>query len=248
MANFVLIPGFWLGAWAWRDVTKILREKGHEVFPVTLTGLGERAHLRNKEIDLSTHLWDVVNLIDCSELKDVYLVGHSYGGIVATEVAEHSPESLAKVIYVDAAPLPGGAALIDFYQPAVREDFEKSVAEHGDGWLLPLPPRDSELFSQTLKDVSDEDWARFEHLATPQPFNVAYQKLSLKNPARRNLPKLAIVSSFSVAQVKELIASGAPLFQELADPNFEFTALPTGHYPMFTRAAELAEILDRAAN
>jgi pimeloyl-ACP methyl ester carboxylesterase len=246
MANFVLVPGFWLGAWAWKEVTKLLREKGHEVFPVSLTGLGERVHLGSAETNLDTHVADLVNLIKYNELEDVYLAGHSYAGVVITQAADLIPEKIAKLIYVDTAPLPDGTALIDFYQPAVREEFEKSVESEGDGWLLPLPPKDSQLFSQTLKDVSDEAWARFENLATPQPFNVAYQKLSLKNPQRRALPKLAVLSSFSTAQVKELIASGAPLFQELADPNFEFADLPTGHYPMFSRPRELAELLDKA--
>ncbi len=85
--------------------------------------------------------------------------------------------------------------------------------------------------------------ARFEKMATPQPFNVSLQKLDLKNPARKSLLKLAIFSMFSTAQVKEMIGSGMPLFQELADPNFEFADLPTGHYPMFSRPAELADLI-----
>lgn len=246
MANFVLVSGFWLGGWAWREVEKILREAGHEVFPVTLTGLGERAHLASEEINLDTHVADVVNLINYNELEDVYLAGHSYGGIVITQIADQIPEKIARLIYVDSAPMPDGTALVDFYQPAQREAFEKSVAEQGDGWLLPLSPRDSPLQASNLKDVDDEMWARFEKLATPQPFNVSMQKLSLKNPRRRDLSKLAIFSVFSSVQVREMIESGAPLFQELADPNFEFAELPTGHYPMFSRPSELADLLLKA--
>jgi pimeloyl-ACP methyl ester carboxylesterase len=247
MANFVLVPGFWLGGWAWKDVAKLLREKGHEVFPVTLTGLGERVHLANQETNLDTHVADVINLIKYNELEDVYLAGHSYGGLVITQIADQIPEKLAKLIYVDSAPLPDGAALINFYQPAQRAVFEKSVAEQGDGWLLPLPPKNSPLLAESLKDMDDEAWTRFEKLATPQPFNVALQKLDLKNPQRKDLPKFAILSSFTTAQVKELIASDAPIFQELADPKFEFAELPTGHYPMFSRPIELAGLLNEAA-
>jgi len=243
MANFVLVSGFWLGGWAWQDVTKILRDAGHQVFPVTLTGLGERIHLANREISFDTHVADVVNLIKYNELEDVYLAGHSYGGVVITQIADRIPEKIAKLIYVDSAPMPDGSALIDFYQPEQRKTFEKSVAEQGDGWLLPLPPRDSPLQTNNLKGVSDEMWARFEKMATAQPFNVSLQKLDLKNPARKNLSKLAIFSMFSTAQVREMIGSGAPLFQELADPNFEFADLPTGHYPMFSRPVELADLL-----
>lgn len=241
MANFVLVPGFWLGGWAWRDVEKILRENGHNVFSVTLTGLGERIHLANREINLDTHVADVVNLIEFNELGDVYLAGHSYGGVLITQIADFIPEKIAKLIYVDSAPLPDDTALIDFYSPEQREMFEKSAAEN-DGFI-PLPEKDSPLLSETLMDVSDEDWERFQTLATAQPFGVAYQKLDLKNEKRKDLKKLAILCTFPLEQVKQLIESGAPLFQELNDSNFEFAELATGHYPMFSRVEELAGLL-----
>lgn len=243
MANFVLVPGFWLGGWAWREVTDFLRRAGHEVFPVTLTGLGEKIHLANAAIDLETHVADVVNLIKYNELEDVYLAGHSYGGLVITQAADQVPEKIAKLIYVDSAPLPDGTPLIDFYQPEIREAFEKSVREKGDGWRLPLPSWAEVDQGNTLKDLTEKDKARIEKLAAPQPFNTATQKSNLKNPARRDLLKIAILCTFSSAQVTELINSGVPLFQELADPAFEFIDLPTGHYPMFSRAEELAELL-----
>lgn len=243
MANFVLVPGFWLGGWAWHKVTDILCNEGHKIFPVTLTGLGERVHLGSAETNLDTHVGDVVNLIKYNELEDVYLVGHSYGGVVITQVADQIPEKLAKLIYVDSAPLPDGAATIDFYQPKQREAFEKSVTEDGEGWRLPLPSWEKANQGDNLKDLSETDKSHIEKLATPQPFNAARQKLDLKNPARKNLLKLAILCTFSTRQVNNLIESGAPLFQELADPNFEFAELSTGHYPMFSHSADLAEML-----
>lgn len=241
MANFVLVPGFWLGGWAWRDVEKILQANGHNVFSVTLTGLGERVHLASKEIDLDTHVSDVADLIEYNELDKVYLAGHSYGGVLITQIADRIPEKIAKLIYVDSAPLPDGIPMIDFYNAEQREAFEKAAAEN-DGFI-PLPEKDSPLLSETLQDVSDEDWQRFRHLATAQPFSVAYQKLNLKNPKRKDLKKLAILCTFPLEQVKQLIESGAPLFQELNDPNFEFAELATGHYPMFSRVEELADLL-----
>ena len=77
MSTLVLVPGFWLGAWAWRDVATDLRGRGHEVYPLSLTGLGERAHLARPDIDLETHVTDVLNLIHYQELHEVILVGHS---------------------------------------------------------------------------------------------------------------------------------------------------------------------------
>jgi hypothetical protein len=86
-----------------------------------------------------------------------------------------------------------------------------------------------------------------EKLATPQPFNAARQKLSLKNPARRDLKKLAIWCEDSSDEIREFLKEAPPIYSELKDPNFEFVDLPTGHYPMFSRVRELADILDKAA-
>lgn len=247
MANFVLIPGFWLGGWAWKRVEKILREKGHEVFSVSLTGLGERVHLGSAETNLDTHVADVVNVIKFSELENVYLVGHSYAGVVITQVADKIPEKLAKLIYVDCAPLPDGAALVDFYSPEQMEKFEKSINEKGDGWKLPLPSREDLDDGKNLLDLTEEDINLIEKLATPQPFNAARQKVSLKNPLRKNLPKLAVWCEDTSEDIREFLKDDPPLFSELKDENFEFIDLPTGHYPMFTKSAELAEIFIKAA-
>ncbi len=243
MANFVLVPGFWLGGWVWKNVTDILRAKGHAVYPVTLTGLGERVHLGNAQTNLDTHVTDVINLIKFEELGNVYLVGHSYGGVVITQVADKIPDRLAKLIYADSAPLPDGVATVDFYSPGRLAAFEKAIAERGDGWRLPLLSWNELDEGDALKDLTEKDKNRIEKLATAQPFNPARQKLSLKNSARRELPKLVILCTHTVAQIKERIDSGAPLFQELADPNLTFVELPTGHYPMFSRPIELTEVL-----
>ena len=247
MANFILIPGFWLGAWAWREVTPILRAAGHEVYPLTLTGLGERVHLGGPEVDLETHAADVVNAIEYNELDEVYLAGHSYAGIVITQVADLIPEKIAKLIYVDSAPIPDGAAQIDFFSAEQLAKFEQSVNERGDGWALPLPAWEDLDDGANLQDLTDEDRRLIERLATPQPFNAPRQPVSLKSAGRRELPKLAIWCEAGSDEIRELIAQDFPLFAELKDPNFEFVDLPTGHYPMFTRPRELAEILLRAA-
>ena len=247
MANFVLVPGFWIGGWAWRDVEKILRDSGHEVFSVTLTGLGERVHLGSAETDLDTHVEDVVNVIKYNKLEDVYLAGHSYGGVVITQVADQIPERIAKLIYVDTAPLPDGAALVDFYSPEQLEKFEKAINENGDGWQLSLPSREDFDDVKNLLDLTEEDINLIEKLATPQPFNAARQMVSLKNPLRKNLPKLAVWCEDTSEDVRELLKEDLPLFSELKDENFEFVDLPTGHYPMFSKPSELAEIFIKAA-
>lgn len=243
MANFILIPGFWLGGWVWRDVETFLIEKGHRVFAVTLTGLAEKAHLGTPDTNLDTHVADVVDLIEYNKLENVYLAGHSYAGVLITQIADAIPEKIAKLIYVDAAPLPDGASQADFYSPEQLEKFEKMIAEKGDGWKLPLPSWEDLDEDNNLLDLTEADKARMEKLATPHPFATARQKLSLTNPKRRALSKLAIWSEVSSDEIREMLKEDMPLFSELKDENFEFVDLPTGHYPMFTRARELAEIL-----
>ena len=246
MATFVLIPGFWLGGWAWKTVTEILRAEGHEVFPLTLTGLGERAHLGTAETNLDTHVADVVNLIRYNELENVYLVGHSYAGVLITQVADRIPEKIAHLIYVDSAPLPDGTAQIDFYSPEQLEKFETSILKDGDGWKLPLPSWEDLNEGKNLDGLTETDKNLMEKLSTPQPFAPARQKVNLKNPLRKDLPKLAIWCEMSSEEVRELLKEDLPLFSELKDENFEFADLPTGHYPMFSRPAELADLLEKS--
>ncbi|MCX8480529.1 MAG: alpha/beta fold hydrolase [Sediminibacterium sp.] len=100
--TFVFVHGAWGGAWDWRNVANVLIEKGNTSYCVTLTGLGERAHLLNKNIGLQTHIMDVVNTILFEDLHNVILVGHSYGGMVITGVAEIIPDRIKKLIYLDA--------------------------------------------------------------------------------------------------------------------------------------------------
>jgi pimeloyl-ACP methyl ester carboxylesterase len=107
MAAYVLVPGAWLGGWVWRDVAARLRGKGHDVYPITLTGLGERVHRARPEIDLETHIADVVNTIEWNDLRDVILAGHSYAGSVITGVADRIRDRVDQLVYVDSAPAQG---------------------------------------------------------------------------------------------------------------------------------------------
>src|SRR6476660_1698835 len=97
MTAFVLVHGAWHGGWCWKRVTPLLRAAGHEVFAPTLTGLGERAHLASRGINLDTHINDVVMLMEAEELEDVVLVGHSYAGMVITGVADRAPQRIRRL-------------------------------------------------------------------------------------------------------------------------------------------------------
>ena len=100
--TFVIVHGAWGGGWAFREVDRLLRAEGHTVYRPTLTGQGERNHLANEAIDLDLHIQDVVNVILWEDLKDVVLVGHSYGGMVVTGVADRIPERIGCLVYLDA--------------------------------------------------------------------------------------------------------------------------------------------------
>lgn len=249
MAVFVMVPGAWLGGWAWDEVGERLRERGHEVHQVTLTGLGERADLARPEVDLETHIADIVRVIEDGTLDDVVLVGHSYGGIPVTGAGERVPERLATVAYVDSGPALDGAAYIDTLPPPVREAAERHVAEEGDGWALPMPSWQEleEVNGASIEGIDDETRRRVQQRSTPQPFATYTQPIEVKNPDRLKLPHVLVTCSFPLDQVREFIESGHPWFAEMAGPQWSLVALPTSHWPMFSAPDELAETLDRIA-
>jgi pimeloyl-ACP methyl ester carboxylesterase len=203
MTTYVLAGGAWLGGWCWQPVARRLREDGHDVYPATLTGLGERAHLASPAVDLETHITDVVNLVEFEDLHDVVLLGHSYAGSVVTGAADRVSGRLSELVYLDTAPLPDGAVLLDKFPPDLRRRTERQVKELGEGWRFPMPPREELADMASLEGV-DEDHRRLLYSrAVAQPFGTYTQPLRLTNPAREGLPKLGILCSFSLVQVRE---------------------------------------------
>jgi pimeloyl-ACP methyl ester carboxylesterase len=239
MTTYVLVPGFWLGAWAWRPVTEALRAEGHDVYPVTLTGVAERAHLANPEVDLDLHVTDVVNLLRYEDLRHVVLVGHSYGGLVVTAVADRMPERVSQLVYVDTGPLPDGTSQSDFGGPEEHARNVALVAEAGDGWRLPPPPWAQ--LAAGVSDVDDAAIARLVDRSTDQPWATATTPTRLTG-AWEKIPRLGILSSFTVEQVRGM-ASSVPMFRHMAGRQWHYEELPTWHWPMVSRPAELATIL-----
>jgi pimeloyl-ACP methyl ester carboxylesterase len=243
MTTYVLVGGAWLGGWCWQRVARRLRGNGHDVYPLSLTGLGERVHLASPQIDLDTHITDVVNLIEFEELQDVVLLGHSYGGLVVTGAADRIPERISRLVYLDTATLPDGAILLEKFPPDLRERTEDQVEESGEGWKFPIPPPEELADMASLEGVDEEHLRLLYSRATPQPFGTYTQPLRLKNPNREELPKLGILCSFSLDQVKGMISNDNLLFRGLAGPDWRFVELPTGHWPMFSRLEDLAALL-----
>lgn len=159
MATFVIAHGAWSGGWAWKRIRERLRARGHEVFTPTYTGLGERAHLARREFGLETHVQDVLGVLQYENLSDVVLIGHSYGGMVATWVADRAPGRIRRLAYLDAFAPRDGQALLDLVAPEERAKREALVGAEGDGWrMAPNPPP---------PDTSAEDLAWVGPLRVP---------------------------------------------------------------------------------
>ena len=171
MANVVLAHGAWAASWAWKKMRPLFRAAGHEFFSPTYTGLGERAHLARPDIDLSTHVQDVAAVLEIEDLNDVTLLGHSYGGMVATGVADRLPGRIARVVYIDAFAPKDGQSLFDLLGPKGEAHMRAGAAKDGDGWKLPLNPMPP--------DTSPEDQAWAVPKRRPQPIKTFEEKIRL---------------------------------------------------------------------
>lgn len=171
MASIVLAHGAWSAAWAWKKMRPLFRAAGHEFFSPTYTGLGERAHLARPEIDLSTHIQDVLAVLEMEDLTDVTLLGHSYGGMVATGVADKARGRIARVVYIDAFAPKDGQSLFDLVGPKAEGNMRAGAAKDGDGWRLPVNPMPP--------DTAPEDVAWASPRRRPQPIRTFEQKLLL---------------------------------------------------------------------
>lgn len=243
MAAIVLVPGFWLGAWAWDRVVGPLAAAGHDVIPVTLPGLAERSGEDLAAIDLDTHIDAIVDLIRERDLHEVVLVGHSGGGIAAYGAADRIPERLAKIVFVDSGPLADGTAQFDTLDPDEQPLRRAEVAASGDV-SVPPPAWDPAENPAILAGLTDADLALLRERATPEPWGVAITPLRLVNPARYDVPSHIVSSTFPLPVVEEMIAAGHPFFAEFAAAKTRTVrAVPTGHWPMFSKPAELAAAL-----
>ena len=173
MANIVLAHGAWSAAWAWKKMRPLLRAAGHEFYSPTYTGLGERAHLARPEVDLSTHVQDVLAVLEFEDLKDVVLLGHSYGGMVATGVADQARNRIARVVYIDAFAPKDGQSLFDLTGPKAEGNMRAGAAKDGDGWKLPINPMPP--------DTSPEDQAWAMPRRRPQPIRTFEEKIKLQS-------------------------------------------------------------------
>jgi pimeloyl-ACP methyl ester carboxylesterase len=225
MARFVLVPGAWLGAWAWKDVVPELEKKGHSAFPVTLTGMGERVHLASKDVGLDTAVEDVLNVMKYNELDDIVLVGHSFAGKVAAVVADRAHDKVSKVIYLDSF-RPDNVT-----EPQGGFDPTKEFGAQPPGALaVPLTDKTIDAIG---KDVQGKTRVWMKSLATPWPMKMARDTLTLsKNYDWKK--ETYIFCTLTGDPVDEIIAG------KWGKLNGPYKLMETGHWPMITKPKELA--------
>lgn len=229
MSSIVLVHGAWGGAWIWRHVLPGLRAAGHEVHAVTLTGDGERAHLRQSSISLRTHIADVVGLVEAEELQQVVLVGHSYAGQVITGAADALRGRVRQLVYVDAmVPLPGEGWGTQ-HAPEVVAERQAAAAAHGNA----LPPPDPAVFGL---DGPARDWLLRRQV--PHPFGPYREPMDFDAAHWQALPR-AFIDCTSPAY--PTIAAARRRVREQA--GWHLVELPTGHCPMVSMPAEFTRVV-----
>jgi pimeloyl-ACP methyl ester carboxylesterase len=232
MATFVLVHGAFLGAWCWSRVARLLAAKQHNVIAPTLTGLSERSHLLNPEIDLETHILDVVNVMKWQELPDVVLVGHSYGGMVISCVAERMEKSIASIVMLDAFYPADGQSAIELLPLPARGAILKRAR---DGETTTPPP------PAATANVNEADRAWVDAQCTPQPIKCFLQAVTLTGARDRIARKTYIRAANSPG-----VAFDAGM-SEARSKGWRTVEIAAGHIVMIDAPAQLAELLIQSA-
>ncbi len=234
MAIFVVIHGAWSAGWAWKKMRPLLRAQGHELFTPTQTGLGERSHLARPGIDLETHIADGLGVLQFEDLRDVILVGHSYGGMVATGVADRAAERIAHLVYLDAFVPGNGQSLADLAGPTAHAHALAAARDHGEGWRLPASPMPPDT------DAEDVAWAAPRRMM--QPLMTFEQKLQLTGAVER-LPRSYVYCTRSgPGEVFRQFTARAR-----SEPGWNYFELDASHNPHITTPGALAALLDGIA-
>ncbi|MEZ4617340.1 MAG: alpha/beta fold hydrolase [Caldilineaceae bacterium] len=228
-APIVLVHGAWHGGWCWRKLVPLLRAAGHELFAPTLTGLGERAHLLNPQVGLDTHIDDIAALLEYEDLHNVILVGHSYGGMVITGVAERAASRLAGLVYLDAFVPQDGQSLLDTL-PDGGATVRAQAAAVGESWKVPVP-----VGTFGVTDESDIQWLTAR--LTPQPLKSFTEPVRLTTQAARTLPRTYILCRQDQTTIFDIHA------EQAKQVGWNVHELRTGHDAMISVPQELVELL-----
>ena len=228
MANFVLVHGSCHGGWCWKKVTPLLTNHDHKVYTPTLTGLGERTHLLREDIDLNTHILDIIQLFEYEDLDDVILVGHSYGGMVIGGVAEKVPKRIRRLVYLDAYIPQDNKCAFDIVPGLETIYRQRALKEKNMEWLV--ASYTPEEFGVT--NSVDIEWMNTR--LCPMPWHTHDQPLRITNPQAKKLPKSYIsCTEFGYSQFKA----------QNSTKDWNYHELKTGHDAMITVPNELVQML-----
>jgi pimeloyl-ACP methyl ester carboxylesterase len=227
-APIVLVPGFWLGAWAWDEVVALLRADGHDVTALTLPGL-ESADADRSSITLADHVDAICEAVTASG-PPVVLGVHSGAGAPGYAVTDRIPEQIAAMIYVDTGPAKGAL------------DADATAAE------VPLPSRERLAEEENLDGLTEEQLEEFRRRAVPEPGAALRDAAELTNDARLDVPSVVVCTAFTSEQYKDAVKEGYAFLAGLAElRDVTYVDLPTSHWPMWSRPKELAEIIGDVA-
>lgn len=226
--DYVLVHGAWHGAWCWRRVLPGLWAAGHRAFAVSLTGVGERAHLLRPDIRLQTHADDVCAVIEAEELQGAVLVGHSYGGMVITAVADRLADRLSHLVYLDAVVPEPGESWSSGHAPETRAARRAAISATGT-----LPPADPAAFG-----LQGEDAAWVARRQTPQPGGVYDDPLHFDAQRINRLPRTFIDCTSPALATIDVMRR-----RVRATPGWQVVEIATGHDPMVSAPEELLAAL-----
>lgn len=231
MATFVLVHGAWQGGWCWKRVTSLLRQSGHEVFTPTMTGLGERAHLMDAKVDLDMHVQDILGVLQCEELPDIVLCGHSYGGMVITGVADKAPEQIRSLVYLDALVPADGQTVLDLLPAEAASSHRENARTRGAG--LRVEPIPAEAFA-----VNAQDRAWVDRQSVDHPLKTFEQPIRLEGKWKQ-VPRHVYVYATGWSP-----GIGRPFFEKAQQTaGWQAISLASGHYVMIDRPQDLTELL-----
>ena len=234
VADIVLIPGAWMGAWAWDEVADRLRDLGHRPHPLTLSGLNHNDDA--SDVSLETHVDDVIDLAESQDLRDAIVVGHSYSGIVAGLVAHRLPERVAHAVYAAAFLPRDGESLVDVFPEEQSREERRQIEEHDGMW----PPPDERGLSQE-KDLAEPQRKRLADQFVMHPGRTVTEPVAFGG-------SLAEQSATYIVCVLEQGESPATVADVEDEPSWTIRRIAAGHFPMASAPNELAEAISLSAS
>jgi pimeloyl-ACP methyl ester carboxylesterase len=230
--TFLVCHGAWSAGWAWKKMHPLMSKAGHRLVTPSYTGLGERAHLAIPSIDLETHITDMLNVIKYEDLRDIVLIGHSYGGMVATGVADRARDKIRQLIYIDAFVPNDGQSLLDLNEKD-RQRVE-DLASSGDGWRVPPNPTPPDT------PPADVDW--LSERRVHMPIKCFQTRLKLQG-GPLTLPRSYIYAS----RITPADTFGQFAKMAKADPAWGYYEIDASHSPNVTAPDALMALLEKIA-